>query len=62
MNKITVDGKEYDLDAVPPEARTHIEQLVFLTSDVAKLLMPAAELPGKLEATRAALAQALASA
>ncbi len=62
MNMVTADGKEYDLDAVPPEARGHIEQLLFLSSDLAKMLVPAGDLPGKLEATRAALAQALASA
>ena len=31
MNKVTVEGKEYDLDAVSPEARAQIEQLLFLT-------------------------------
>ena len=62
MDKITVDGKEYDLDAVSPEARKQIEQLRFLASDLAKLLVPAAELPGKVEASRKALAQALAAA
>ena len=62
MNMVSVDGKDYDLDAVSPEARAQIEQLVFLTTGLAKLLVPAAELPAKLEATRAALAQALAAA
>ena len=61
MNIVTVEGKEYDLDAVPPEARAHIEQLAFLTTDLAKMLVPAAELPGKIEATRMVLAQALAA-
>ena len=62
MNKVTVDGKEYDLDAVSPEAHKQIEQLRFLSSDLAKILVPADQLPGKLEATRKALAQALAVA
>ena len=59
MNMVTVDGRQYDLAAVSPEARKHIEQLQFLTSDVAKLLVPAAELPAKVEASKKALAQAL---
>lgn len=59
MNIVNADGKEYDLDAVPREARAHIEQLMFLSSNLAKKLVPAAELPGQLETTRKALAQAL---
>ena len=57
MNIVTVEGKQYDLDAVPPEARTQIEQLLFLGSDVAKLLVPAADLPGKIEECKKALAR-----
>ncbi len=62
MDMATIDGKEYDLDTVLPEARTQLEQLRFLASDVAKMMVPAADLLGKLEASRQALAQALASA
>jgi hypothetical protein len=62
MNMVTADGKEYDLDVVSPDARTHIEQLLFFTTDLAKMLVPPIDLPAKLEATQAALAQALASA
>jgi hypothetical protein len=61
MNIVTVEGRQYDLDAVPADARTHIEQLAFLTTDLAKMLVPPIDLPAKLESTRAALAQALAA-
>ena len=59
MNIITVEGKKYDLDAVSSEARTQIEQLAFLTTDLAKMLVPAGELPGKLEDCKKALAKAI---
>ena len=62
MKIVTIDAKDYDLDAVSPEVRKHIEQLQFLASDVAKLLVPAAELPAKVETSKKALAQALAAA
>jgi hypothetical protein len=61
MNIVTVEGRQYDLDAVPADARTHIEQLTFLTTDLAKMLVPPIDLPAKLESTRVALAQALAA-
>ncbi len=60
MNIVAVEGRQYDLDAVPADARAHIEQLLFLTTDLAKMLVPPADLPNKIEATRVALAQALA--
>ena len=60
MNIITVEGKKYDLDAVSSEARTQIEQLAFLTTDLAKMLVPAGELPGKVEDCKKALAKAMA--
>ena len=61
MNIVTVEGRQYDLDAVPADARTHIEQLTFLTTDLAKMLVPPIDLPAKLGSTRVALAQALAA-
>jgi hypothetical protein len=61
MNIVTVEGRQYDLDAVPADARTQIQQLLFLTADLAKMLVPPIDLPGKIEATRVALAQALAA-
>jgi len=62
MNKVTVEGKEYDLDAVSPEARAQIEQLLFLTTGLAKMLVPADELPGKVKDCKKALAKALSAA
>ncbi len=61
MNMVNVDGNDYDLDAVSPQAREQLEQLLFLSTDVAKLLTPAGELPAKIQATKDALAQELAA-
>ena len=44
-NTVTVEGKECDLDAVSPDARTQIEQLLSLGTDLAKMLVPLVELP-----------------
>lgn len=60
MPIITIDAKEYDLDSLTPEAREHAEQLLFLFSDVAKLLSPSHQLQARIEASRKAFAQALA--
>ncbi len=62
MNIVTVEGKEYDLDSVAEPAREQIQKLMFLSSDLAKMLVPPDEIPAKLEAARKALAQALAAA
>ena len=61
MNMITVDGKQYDLDLVSPQAREQLEQLLFLGTDLAKLLTAAGELPAKVQAVKDALAQELAA-
>lgn len=61
MNMVTVDGKEYDLDTLSPEARAQVEQLLFFASDVAKLMMPAGQLQAKVDSSKKALAQALAA-
>ncbi len=62
MNIVTVEGKEYDLDSVPTRASEQIQKLLFLNSDLAKMMVPPDEIPKKLEAARVALAQALAAA
>jgi hypothetical protein len=59
MNMVNVDGNEYDLDAVSPRAREQLEQLLFLSTELAKLLTPAGDLPAKIQATKDALAQEL---
>jgi hypothetical protein len=61
MNMVNVDGNEYDLDAVSPRAREQLEQLLFLSTELAKLLTPAGDLPAKIQATKDALAQELAA-
>jgi hypothetical protein len=61
MNMVTVDGNSYDLDSVSPPAREQIEQLLFLSSDLAKMLTPAGDLPAKIQAAKDALAQELAA-
>ena len=59
MPIINIDGKHYDSDTASPEAREQIEQLIFLSTDLAKMLVPAEELPAKIEASKHALARAL---
>ena len=61
MNMVTVDGNSYDLDSVSPRAREQLEQLLFLGTDVAKLLTPAGDLAAKVQAAKDALAQELAA-
>ena len=61
MNMVNVDGNDYDLDAVSPRAREQLEQLLFLSTELAKLLTPAGDLPAKIQATKDALAQELAA-
>jgi hypothetical protein len=61
MNMVNVDGNEHDLDSLSPRAREQLEQLLFLGTDLAKLLTPAGELPAKIQATKDALAQELAA-
>lgn len=61
MNMVTVDGNSYDLDSVSSRAREHLEQLLLLSTDLAKLLTPVGELPAIIQATKDALAQELAA-
>ena len=61
MNMVNVDGNSYDLDLVSPRAREQLEQLLFLSTELAKLLTPAGDLPGTIQATKDALAQELAA-
>ena len=61
MNMVNVDGNSYDLDLVSPRAREQLEQLLFLSTELAKLLTPADDLPGTIQATKDALAQELAA-
>ena len=61
MNMVNVDGNSYDLDLVSPRAREQLEQLLFLSTELAKLLTPAGDLPAKIQAAKDALAQELAA-
>lgn len=40
MPIINIDGKHYDSDTASPEAREQIEQLIFLSTDLAKIPLP----------------------
>ncbi len=37
MNTITIDGKEYDFDALPEDAKKAINTLRFIDAEVARL-------------------------